>query len=546
MRVCGFISVGENKSVGGNKLKKHLGFAKRGIMCLSLISAISQHPHMANAGEITLIALNDTTNIVGDFIEFKDGNYVINTELGELKFSAKGVYCEGADCPEIKALIPEIHFIGSNTLGQGLMPLLIEGYANQLNAELTISDRPAANEIKAELISDNGYGEDIGSYLVSSQTTESGFAEFITQKNAVTMASRQISPTEARTLRRAGKGNMVNADQEHVIAMDSLVVIVNPDNPVSSISIADLKAIYSGTITNWAQLGGEDRPITVLAHRESSGARSLFNTAIFGNLAPPTLETATTGPDDSAIAKMVNENPDAIGFVGYAFQSGTKPLNLISACGIIHSPDPFSVKAEEYMFKRWHYLYIANDASQSIRDFISFATSTDADTLIAKSGFIDFGISKRPQTMDGLRARALRDANVDAFEGSVIDEMLDGMKNTSRLSSTIRFRDGSSRHLDELGLQTLQRLADYLQDLPAGTKVTLAGFTDDVGKFNDNRRLSNRRAIQVTKLLREIAGNQLTHIEIAAAGYGELSPSACNSSESGRRINRRVEVWISL
>lgn len=522
-----------------------MSYAKFGAVCLSLIGTMLLLPKMADAGEVTLVSRNDEASISGDLIEIKDDCYVINTELGILKFATKGVYCKGADCPKTEALKSKIDFIGSNILGLGLMPLLLEGYARHLGAELIITDTPHPDEFQAELISDNGSGDEIGPYRVSSQSTESGFAEFITRKNAINMASRKISPDEARALRLAGKGNMISPDQEHVIAMDSLVVIVNPQNPVSALSIADLKAIYSGSLTNWSQLGGDDRPIKVITHQKGSEALTLFNTKFFGDDVPPKPVNAMVGPDSSAIAAMVNINPAAIGFVSHAFQRGAKPLNLISECGITYSPDPFSVKTEEYMLERRLYLYTDHSANREIRDFIKFATSEDANALIAKSGFIDFGIVARPQTLDDPRVRALQNATNDAFEAAVADEMLKEMENTSRLSATFHFRDGSSRYLDEMSMQTLKRLTGYLQDLPAGTKVTLAGFTDDVGKFKDNQRLSDRRARKVAELLRKVARKEVAHIDIATAGYGELVPSACNNTESGRRINRRVEVWVS-
>ena len=71
------------------------------------------------------------------------------------------------------------------------------------------------------------------------------------------------------------------------------------------------------------------------------------------------------------------------------------------------------------------------------------------------------------------------------------------------------------------------------------------GFTDSVGAFQSNRGLSERRAQQVLEELQAVAGDRIADIELASTGYGEVSPSACNVSEEGRRINRRVEVWIS-
>ena len=90
----------------------------------------------------------------------------------------------------------------------------------------------------------------------------------------------------------------------------------------------------------------------------------------------------------------------------------------------------------------------------------------------------------------------------------------------------------------------MQRLVDYLVDVPEGTNVLMVGFTDDVGAFDSNRDLSKSRAEEVVEMLRELAGEQLDTVQISSAGYGEIAPSACNTTEKGRSINRRVEVWI--
>ena len=117
------------------------------------------------------------------------------------------------------------------------------------------------------------------------------------------------------------------------------------------------------------------------------------------------------------------------------------------------------------------------------------------------------------------------------------------MTQYDRLSSTFRFRTGSS-NLDRRGELNLERLADYLETQPEGSKVLIVGFTDDVGAFESNRDLSIGRAQQVQETLQSFAGDRLAGIEFASAGFGEVSPSACNTTDNGRGINRRVEVWI--
>jgi len=121
--------------------------------------------------------------------------------------------------------------------------------------------------------------------------------------------------------------------------------------------------------------------------------------------------------------------------------------------------------------------------------------------------------------------------------------MLTDMVKYDRLSTTFRFRTGSSV-LDPRGRSNLERLTDYLEAQPEGTEVQFVGFTDDVGAFESNRVLSVGRADQVLAEMRGFAGDRLNGIEMTSRGFGEIAPSACNTSENERHINRRVEVWI--
>lgn len=90
----------------------------------------------------------------------------------------------------------------------------------------------------------------------------------------------------------------------------------------------------------------------------------------------------------------------------------------------------------------------------------------------------------------------------------------------------------------------LPRLAGYLAEQPAGTEVALVGFTDSDGAFEGNMALGETRARQVAAEIEALAGPQLANIKFQALGYGELMPAACNDTREGKRINRRVEVWI--
>ncbi|WP_296426506.1 phosphate ABC transporter substrate-binding/OmpA family protein [Yoonia sp.] len=517
---------------------------KRNVVSALALSAAMLTPAATWAGEVTLKSADGTVNLIGEFIDFADNNYVIRTGLGDLRISAARVRCEGESCPDFASTTADVRFAGSDTVGEGVMPLLLSGYAAYLGAEATVTATGADDEILAELVGEEGFGDPVGSYLVTSTGSGDAFRTLLSGTAQVGMASRRITPDEARALRDAGAGNMVSPSQEHIIAVDSLIVITNPENPVTRLTMDQLRGIYGGQITNWSEVDGANRPIKVSDRPESSGTGAVFRDRVFGDNAPATLSSATIIASNNDTAAFVNEDPDAIGFVGYAFQRGAQAVKLVNECGLTMSPDAFSARTEEYALQRFLYLYSREDmAEDAAKAFLDYSTSDDADEVIAKAGFIDLGVDRRPQELDGDRARQLLDPNVDAYEGGIMREMLSQMVYYDRLSTTFRFRTGSQA-LDPRGLLNLARLADYLEKQPEGTKILFVGFTDDVGAFDSNRDLSIARAQQVMATLTEFSAGRLDGVQMASAGYGEVAPSACNTTENERRINRRVEVWI--
>ncbi len=510
------------------------------IFAASMIFASS-----AIADQVTLQSTDGTVNLTGDLVSFDGNIYVIRNDLGDLQIAANRVFCQGAACPVIEVGAIDVKLAGSDTIGEGLMPLMMGGFATFLNAEAKIGNTSTSGEFTASFIGDQGFGEPIGTYLVSATRSGDAFTSLMDKSAQIGMSSRRITPEEARALKAAGAGDMIDPSQEHIIAVDSLVVIVNRENPVTGLAITDLAKIYSGQVTNWSQVGGPDLPISVVTRSQDTGTFSVFRDAIFGTAEVATPPGATVAADNDAAAAFVNDNPGAIAFVGYAFQRGQKPLSLISECGIGTAPDPFSVKTEEYALFRRLYLYNRSDlANELATQFLNFTSSPEASTVIQQAGFIDLSIESIPQGPDSARAVSLSQIKTDSLEAAVIRDMLAAMTGSERLSSTFRFRTGSSQ-LDPRGQLDLERLATYLEAQPDGTRISFVGFSDEIGAFEPNRNLSIGRAQAVMAELATIAGDRIKHITMSATGFGEIAPSACNTTDGGRSINRRVETWVT-
>ena len=253
------------------------GTRSRVATAVALTSIMSVfHPLPVSAETVTLVANDGSTSITGDLIAYEDGFYVIVTRIGQMRISAARASCEGAGCPKIEIGDIDVRITGSDTVGKGLMPLLIAGYADHLEGELEAETGNDPKQVIFRLTADGGFGDPIGSYLVTSDTSTAGFEALLAKEAEVAISTRRIHKDEARALRKDGGGNMVSFGQEHIIAVDSLLVVVHPTNPIDGISLADLAGIYLGRITNWSQLGGADATINVYSRADDSGTWEFF------------------------------------------------------------------------------------------------------------------------------------------------------------------------------------------------------------------------------------------------------------------------------
>ena len=168
-----------------------------------------------------------------------------------------------------------------------------------------------------------------------------------------------------------------------IVAIDGIAVIVNPENPVSDLTIEEIAAIYTGAVTNWNELGGKDSPIVLIGREAASGTRDGFE-SITGtkDLCKYAQELTSTGD----VVQTVAGNPNASGYASLASVKDT--VKAVKVEGV--EPTTETIQNGTYKIQR-NFIFVTKKngkLSESAQAFYDFATSSEADDLIVKAGAV--------------------------------------------------------------------------------------------------------------------------------------------------------------
>lgn len=167
--------------------------------------------------------------------------------------------------------------------------------------------------------------------------------------------------------------------KQQVFAYDGIAVIVNPANGASDITLEELLGVYSGEITNWSELGGNDAEIFVVSREESSGTRSAFEELIGLEDVGLTSNAAISegnGPVQAAVAG--NEN--GIGYVSFSFIDDT--VKALTVDGIEATPE--LAQSGEYKLSRpFMFVYYEDKATDAGLAFLEFSVSEDGQAIVS-------------------------------------------------------------------------------------------------------------------------------------------------------------------
>ena len=170
---------------------------------------------------------------------------------------------------------------------------------------------------------------------------------------------------------------------ETVVALDGIAMIVNPENPVSDLTVEQIADIYTGKITNWSEVGGNDAEIVLIGREAGSGTRDGFE-SITGTKDACQYRQELTSTGD--VITAVSQNPAAIGYASLAALKDT--VKAVSVEGVVPSEE--TVKDGSYRVQRPFVLVTRKDVPQSetAQKFFDFVTSADAAWIISLAGAV--------------------------------------------------------------------------------------------------------------------------------------------------------------
>jgi len=235
---------------------------------------------------------------------------------------------------------------------------------NQRWAENYMNNHPGA------VIQVTGGGSGVGISALINGTTE------------ICASSREMKNSEKTKLRE--RWNTLG--KEIPVAKDGVTIFLNASNPVSELSLEQLRNIYTRKVKNWRELGGPDAPILLYGRESSSGTYVFFkDTVLLGaDFAPET----QTMPGTASVVNAVSKDPNGIGYGGVAYASGVKHLKIQKTPGAAaYDPTQENVKSGVYPLSRNLFFYLKQSPTGDIKKFVDWVLSPAGQEIVTKVGY---------------------------------------------------------------------------------------------------------------------------------------------------------------
>lgn len=275
---------------------------------------------------------------------------------------------------------------GSNTVGESFAPQLAEAYLESRGARLikTVQlENPVEKYVEGTLIKDNvkikidirAHGSSTGFKALDSKSTE------------IAMSSRAIKPKEFDNL-----SLKFGSVTEHPIALDALAIVTYPGNPLDQLTIDTISKIFSGEITNWKELGGDDLEISLYSRDDKSGTWDTFKSLVLKPFDKKLSQSSARFESSNELVDGVTTTPGSIGFVGVAYVNQSKLLKVAADENEEGStPSGYTIGTQKYPLSRKLYFYTTGEKlSETANSFIQFVSQNGGQKLAEKVGLISY------------------------------------------------------------------------------------------------------------------------------------------------------------
>ncbi|MBN1397362.1 MAG: phosphate ABC transporter substrate-binding protein [Bacteroidetes bacterium] len=209
-----------------------------------------------------------------------------------------------------------------------------------------------------------------------------GISGLINGTTDICNASRPMKPSEKSKLKQ--RYNSLGVEIK--TAKDGLSIYVNEKNPVQEFSLAQLRGIYTGKITNWKEIGGPDQRIILYGRENNSGTYVYFrDNVMMGDDYSSTMQSM---PGTAAVVNAVAKDEFGIGYGGAAYGKGIREAKVkVDEKSPAYAPTEENVKSGNYPIARYLYLYVRSRPSGAIKDYIDWILSPEGQSIVKKVGY---------------------------------------------------------------------------------------------------------------------------------------------------------------
>jgi phosphate transport system substrate-binding protein len=209
-----------------------------------------------------------------------------------------------------------------------------------------------------------------------------GISAIINGTTDICNASRPMKASERDKL----KQRYSSLGVEIKVAKDGISVYVNEKNSVKELTLDQIKAIYTGNITNWKEIGGNDEKIIVYGRENSSGTYVYFRDVVLKG--QDFVNSMQSMPGTAAVVNAVAKDINSIGFGGAAYGKGIKFVAIKKdADSPAYEPTAEHVKTGKYPVSRYLYMYVKSKPTGAMKQYIDWILSDEGQSVVSKVGY---------------------------------------------------------------------------------------------------------------------------------------------------------------